>query len=140
MRARRALVVVKVVHTIVWAFMASCIVWVPLLALARRFRFALLLSLIVLSEVAVLALNRMRCPLTDVARHYTDERSDNFDIYLPAWLARSRASSASTAVGISATPTSYPGVITAWAARRTASLESTPTMVGTRPASSRRRR
>jgi hypothetical protein len=30
----------------------------------------------------------MRCPLTDVAARYTDERADNFDIYLPLWLAR----------------------------------------------------
>jgi hypothetical protein len=30
----------------------------------------------------------MRCPLTDVAARYTDRRTDNFDIYLPVWLAR----------------------------------------------------
>jgi hypothetical protein len=30
----------------------------------------------------------MRCPLTGVAARYTDDRRDNFDIYLPLWLAR----------------------------------------------------
>jgi hypothetical protein len=30
----------------------------------------------------------MRCPLTDVAQRYTADRRDNFDIYLPVWLAR----------------------------------------------------
>jgi hypothetical protein len=30
----------------------------------------------------------MRCPLTDLAARYTDDRRDNFDIYLPEWLAR----------------------------------------------------
>ena len=30
----------------------------------------------------------MRCPLTDVAARYTSDRRDNFDIYLPLWLAR----------------------------------------------------
>ena len=39
-------------------------------------------------EVVILALNRMRCPLTNVAERYTDDRRDNFDIYLPLWLAR----------------------------------------------------
>ena len=34
-------------------------------------------------------MNRGRCPLTDLASRYTDERTDNFDIYLPLWLARS---------------------------------------------------
>jgi len=43
---------------------------------------------VVLIEVSILACNRMRCPLTDVAARYTSERRDNFDIYLPVWLAR----------------------------------------------------
>ena len=42
----------------------------------------------VLAECAVLALNGMRCPLTDLAARYTGERAANFDIYLPEWLAR----------------------------------------------------
>jgi hypothetical protein len=36
----------------------------------------------------VLILNRWRCPLTSVAARYTDDRRDNFDIYLPEWIAR----------------------------------------------------
>ena len=28
-----------------------------------------------------------RCPLTDLAARYTDDRRANFDIYLPLWLA-----------------------------------------------------
>lgn len=43
---------------------------------------------VVFVEVLVLSVNRWRCPLTDVAERFTDDRSDNFDIYLPAWLAR----------------------------------------------------
>jgi len=39
-------------------------------------------------EVGVLLLNGWRCPLTSVAARYTDERSENFDIYLPLWLAK----------------------------------------------------
>ena len=42
----------------------------------------------VLVEVLVLVANRMRCPLTDVAAKFTDDRRDNFDIFLPLWLAR----------------------------------------------------
>jgi hypothetical protein len=37
--------------------------------------------------VAVLVLNRWRCPLTSVAARYTADRRANFDIYLPEWLA-----------------------------------------------------
>lgn len=42
---------------------------------------------LVLLEVGVLVVNRMRCPLTAVAARFTTERRDNFDIYLPLWLA-----------------------------------------------------
>jgi hypothetical protein len=53
-----------------------------------EFRWAALFSGAVLVECAILACNRGRCPLTDRAGRYTDERRDNFDIYLPLWLAR----------------------------------------------------
>jgi hypothetical protein len=39
-------------------------------------------------EVLILVINGWRYPLTGVAAHYTHERHDNFDIYLPGWLAR----------------------------------------------------
>ena len=37
---------------------------------------------------AILVINGWRCPLTSLAARFTDERHDNFDIYLPEWLAR----------------------------------------------------
>jgi len=45
-------------------------------------------ALIVGGEVAILAMNRWRCPLTSVAERYTHNRRANFDIYLPEWLAK----------------------------------------------------
>jgi len=56
--------------------------------LAGRLRVALVLNLIVLGEAAILAANRWRCPLTDVATRYTEDRADKFDVYLPLWLDR----------------------------------------------------
>jgi hypothetical protein len=79
---------IKLLHTIVWAFMAGCIVVVPVAAWVRRFDWALALTAFVLLECLVLALNNGRCPLTDLAARYTDQRPDNFDIYLPLLLAR----------------------------------------------------
>ena len=46
------------------------------------------LTVLVVGECLVLAVNRGRCPLTDLAARCTDERAANFDIYLPEWLAR----------------------------------------------------
>jgi len=50
--------------------------------------YAFILTGIVLLEVLVLSMNGWRCPLTDIAVRYTDDRSDNFDIYLPRWVAK----------------------------------------------------
>ena len=79
---------IKLLHTAVWLFFAGCIVAIPLAGVWRQFRWAAILTGLVLVECAVLAMNRGRCPLTDVAGRYTKDRRDNFDIYLPIWLAR----------------------------------------------------
>jgi hypothetical protein len=78
---------IKLAHTLIWAFFAGCILAIPVAAVAGQFTLAFILCGVVLVEVVILALNRMRCPLTDVAARYTPEREANFDIYLPRWLA-----------------------------------------------------
>ena len=83
-----ALARIKLLHTVIWFFFATCIVAIPFAGALHQFGVAVVLSGLVLVECAVLAVNRGRCPLTDMAGHYTEERVDNFDIYLPAWLAR----------------------------------------------------
>lgn len=82
------LVGIKLLHTAVWVFFAGCIVTIPVAGARRQFLWAAALTGLVLFECAVLAVNRGRCPLTDLAARYTKERTDNFDIYLPLWLAR----------------------------------------------------
>ena len=47
------------------------------------FRLAAFFAGLVLLECLVLAVNRCRCPLTDLAVRYAPEDSPNFDIYLP---------------------------------------------------------
>jgi hypothetical protein len=79
---------IKLAHTIAWAFFAGCIVAIPVLTWAVEFRYAALCSAVVAVEVLVLVLNAWRCPLTNIAARYTSDRRDNFDIYLPGWLAR----------------------------------------------------
>jgi hypothetical protein len=79
---------IKLVHTLAWGFFAGCILALPIAAWRHRFLVAAILIAVILVEIAVLVANRFRCPLTDVAARYTDDRQDNFDIYLPLWLAR----------------------------------------------------
>ena len=82
------LVIIKLLHTLIWAVLAGCILALPVLGMARRFRQAAIISAIVLGECAVIAVNRGRCPLTDWAARFTANRAANFDIYLPGWLAQ----------------------------------------------------
>ena len=82
------LVLVKSLHTVIWAFFAGCILAIPVLVFAERRNLALVVIGIVSIEVVIILMNGWRCPLTDVAARYTSDRRNNFDIYLPAWLAR----------------------------------------------------
>jgi hypothetical protein len=82
------LLVIKVIHTLVWAVFAGSIIAIPACASVVSVKMAWGLIGFVFLEVAVLLANRMRCPLTDVAGRYSVDRQDNFDIYLPLWLAR----------------------------------------------------
>jgi hypothetical protein len=88
MKPSAALVAIKTLHTVVWAFFVGCIVAIPVAAYSGAFGIAAWAAGAVLLEVLVLAVNRWRCPLTGVAARHTDDRRHNFDIYLPVWLAR----------------------------------------------------
>ncbi len=85
---RKALLLVKSIHTVVWAFFVACITAVPVLTWRGDLVTASWFAGIVLVEVVVILLNRWSCPLTPVAARYTDDRRANFDIFLPEWLAR----------------------------------------------------
>jgi hypothetical protein len=81
------LTAIKVLHTVVWALLAAAIVALPFLAGRGAFRGAAILSVMILIEGVVLLANGWRCPMTDLASKYTADRSPNFDIYMPNWLA-----------------------------------------------------
>jgi len=79
---------VKLLHTLIWAVLASCVVALFWVGWHRQFGWALAITAVIVGECVILALNQGRCPLTNVAARYTEDRADNFDIYLPIWLAK----------------------------------------------------
>lgn len=79
---------IKALHTLIWVFFAGCTIAIPAFAWVSRFNYAGSLITIVSVEVLMVLLNKGHCPLTGVAARYTSDRRDNFDIYLPVWLAR----------------------------------------------------
>jgi len=81
------LTAIKLLHTVIWALLAGIILALPVTGLLGHFRWSAILTGIILLECAVLAANGGRCPLSGLAARFTADRSDNFDIYLPVWLA-----------------------------------------------------
>ena len=79
---------IRTIHTLIWAFFATSIVAIPICASLDMYAKAVVLAGIVLVEVLVLIYNGWACPLTGIAARYTEDRRDNFDIYLPRVLAR----------------------------------------------------
>jgi hypothetical protein len=66
----------------------TCIVSVPVAAGLHNFKMSAIFAGLVLVECMVLAVNRFRCPLTDLAVRFAPEDSPNFDIYLPRLVAK----------------------------------------------------
>jgi len=85
--ARLALPLIKLVHTTIWCFFVATIGAIWLFAWHSNFNDAAWAIAIVFVEVSVLAANHGQCPLGRAVARYTKDRRDNFDIYLPAWLA-----------------------------------------------------
>jgi hypothetical protein len=83
------LTAIKVLHTMIWVFYNLVIFYLLYAVLANKINKWVWISIgLVILEGMVLLIFRMKCPLTVVARKYSDSTDDNFDIYLPKWLAK----------------------------------------------------
>ncbi|MEJ5963364.1 hypothetical protein [Pedobacter immunditicola] len=83
------LLIIKIVHTMIWLFFNVVIFYLLYAAITNRINTWVWIGVgLVLVEGFVLLLFRWMCPLTVIARHYSDSTKDNFDIFLPQWLAR----------------------------------------------------
>jgi len=83
------LTAIKVVHTLAWFSIESCMLYVLYAGVKRRAdRRATVAAAVVASESVIFAANGFRCPLTDLAEQLGAERGSVTDIYLPRWFAR----------------------------------------------------
>ncbi len=83
------LIAIKLLHTAVWVFMNVMIFFVLYAVVTDRIDRWLWMGLAVIGlECLVLLIFKMACPLTLVARRYSNSQLPNFDIYLPLWLAK----------------------------------------------------
>ena len=89
MKGETKLMLIKAVHTLVWIFFNVVIFYMLYAVLADKIDKWLWICFgLVILEGLTLLLFKFYCPLTIKARRYSDSTRDNFDIYLPNWLAR----------------------------------------------------
>lgn len=82
------LAAVKLMHTLAWFSIESCMVYVLYTGLAGRSdRRTAIAAGVVAGETLVFAANGFRCPLTTLAENLGAENGSVTDIYLPGWLA-----------------------------------------------------
>ncbi len=89
MTGRQKLIAIKLVHTAVWLFF-NFVIFYMLYAVTMNeigTLYWICLGLILLEGLTLLVF-RMFCPLTLMARKFSDSGKHNFDIYLPEWLAK----------------------------------------------------
>lgn len=83
------LLVIKWVHTLIWLFFVVVIFYILYSGIFDDVNNYTWVGIgLIVGEGIVLLIFKMFCPLTVLARKYSDSQKDNFDIFLPNWLAK----------------------------------------------------
>ena len=83
------LLIIKSIHTAVWLFFNVVIFYLLYAVIINKIDHWVYICIgLVVLEGIVLVLFKMFCPLTVIARKYSNSTKDNFDIFLPNWLAK----------------------------------------------------
>ncbi len=85
----RKLFAVKLTHTIIWVVMVAAILYVCYAGIVDQINGLVWFCVaLIVVEGIILLICKWRCPLTILARKYTDNHQVGFDIFIPAWLAK----------------------------------------------------
>ncbi len=83
------LTTIKTIHTLIWIFFNVVIFYLAYAVITDKIDKWVWIGLgLFLIEAIVLLTFGMKCPLTVLARKYSASEKNNFDIYLPEWLAK----------------------------------------------------
>ena len=89
MKVHAPLIFIKIVHTVIWLFFNAVLFYLFYAVITNKIDKWVWIGLgSFFMEGIVLLMFKNSCPLTIIARKYSDSSRDNFDIYLPEWLAR----------------------------------------------------
>lgn len=83
------LIIVKSVHTAIWLVFVTAILFILWSGITAHISvYSWIAVAAVCGEGLVLFIFKGSCPLTKIARRYSDSTKNNFDIYLPERLAK----------------------------------------------------
>lgn len=83
------LTLIKSTHTLVWVFFNVVLFYMLYAVLVNKLDTWLWIGYgLIIGEGITLLFFKFYCPLTLLARKFSQSTKDNFDIYLPNWLAR----------------------------------------------------
>ena len=89
MKPEEKLFTIKLIHTAIWVFFVAIIFYVLYSGIANDVTIYTWIAIVlVIGEGLSLLIFKMFCPLTLIARKYSNSEKDNFDIFLPNWLAK----------------------------------------------------
>jgi hypothetical protein len=89
MTKENKLFLIKLAHTLIWVIFVAIIFYILYSGVTDSVTVYTWIGIgLIIGEGLVLLLFKLACPLTVVARNYSDSQKDNFDIYLPNWLAK----------------------------------------------------
>lgn len=89
MRSQAKLTLIKTIYTVIWLFFNGVIFYMLYAVIVNRLNLWLWIGYgFILLEGLTLLMFKSHCPLNLMARKYSNSTKSNFDIYLPAWLAK----------------------------------------------------
>lgn len=89
MQNEAKLIIIKITHTLIWLFFNVVIFYMLYAVIVNKIDHWLWIGygFFILEGITLLAY-KFYCPLTIIARKYSKSTNDNFDIFLPNWLAK----------------------------------------------------
>jgi hypothetical protein len=89
MTPQTKLVWIKLLHTAIWLFFNLVIFYLLYAVVTSKIdKWVWICIALIAVEGMTLLVFKNVCPVTIAARKYSDSTKDNFDIYLPNWLAK----------------------------------------------------
>ena len=83
------LLLIRLIHTAVWCVFAAAVFYILYAGIFDRVNMLVWFCVgLVFIEAIILLRCGWKCPLTLIAKKYTNNHYIGFDIFLPAWLAK----------------------------------------------------